>query len=89
MPKKAPIKAIHPIHHSLYPRGVRIPYDMQRVAVPRDTGKALTQVALDIFADCTNVGVPFQTALLAIYLSGLQHGSVINAGDTCDPRPDI
>lgn len=39
--------------------------------------EAATKIALDIFTDCTNVGVPFQEALLAIYLSGLQHGSAL------------
>ena len=35
----------------------------------------LARIAMSIFADCTNVGVPFQDAILAVYLSGLHHGS--------------
>lgn len=39
-----------------------------------ETREMLTCVAMDIFADCTNAGVPFQDAITAIYLSGLEHG---------------
>lgn len=43
--------------------------------------ETLTNIALRVFADCTNSGVGFQDALLAIYLSGLQHGSSITTGE--------
>jgi hypothetical protein len=76
---------IHPIHHSIYglpvlgrPRAWIKPRNMGRIKLPDDDMRVgLTQVALEIFADCTNVGVPFQDALLAIYLSGLQHAHEI------------
>ena len=37
----------------------------------------MTEMVLSIFADCTNVGLPFQDTLLAIYLSGLQYGQKV------------
>lgn len=40
----------------------------------REQYEALVNVAVSIFTDCTNVGVSFQDSLLAVYLSGLQHG---------------
>jgi len=43
----------------------------------REQIDAATNLALSIFADCSNVGIPFQESLLAIYLSGLQHGCEI------------
>lgn len=48
---------------------------MDRVKMDDEMRTALTRVALDIFTDCVNVGVSFQDTLLAIYLSGLQHGA--------------
>jgi hypothetical protein len=34
---------------------------------------AVQTVALDIFADCTNAGMPLQDTLAAIYYSGVHH----------------
>lgn len=48
---------------------------MERIRVPTELHEGLANIALSIFTDCANAGQPFQTALLAIYLSGLQHGS--------------
>lgn len=71
------LATIHPIHVSLYPRCVRLPMDMERARIPLGAKEELSRVAMSIFADCTNVGVPFQDAILAVYLSGLQHGSEV------------
>lgn len=69
---------IHPVHSSIRRRVVRrTPQGMDRVQIEPATRVELTKIALGIFADCTNIGVPFQDALLAIYLSGLQHGSAL------------
>lgn len=46
--------------------------------MPDGNRVALTEVALSIWADCTNAGQPFQAALLAVYLSGLQHGAALS-----------
>jgi hypothetical protein len=52
---------------------------MDRIKLPSPEHKeAATRIALSIFVDCSNVGIPFQEALLAIYLSGLQHGSALS-----------
>lgn len=73
---------LHPMHASLYRGARRVasvrPLNMDRVQMPDSLRTGLTDIALKIFTDCTNVGVPFQDALLAIYLSGLQHGAAIN-----------
>lgn len=73
---------LHPMHASLYRRARHAaalrPQNMDRVAMPDHLRTGLTDIALKIFTDCANVGVPFQDALLAIYLSGLQHGAAIN-----------
>lgn len=70
---------IFPVHHSvrsLLARGLKFrPRDMSSVKMERDHYEGLQRIAMEIFADCTNVGVPFQEAIAAVYLSGLQHGS--------------
>jgi hypothetical protein len=47
---------------------------MDSVKAPPELVKTLTNIALSIWADCCNANQPFQSALLAVYLSGLQHG---------------
>jgi hypothetical protein len=67
---------LHPIHHSMrMPR--RLPKDMSRVRMDHEEVSCLTEMVLSIFTDCSNVGLPFQDTLLAIYLSGLQHGQAL------------
>lgn len=69
-----PRPTIQPLHYSVH--GLRrTPRNMTTITMPSPEMKeTLTQVALDIFTDCANAGVPFQEALLAVYLSGLQQG---------------
>lgn len=71
--------AITPLHYSLRSPAQhrRRPQKMASMRLPHDLSAAATGVALEIFADCTNAGLPFQDALLAIYLSGLEHGRAI------------
>lgn len=69
--------AIRPLHHSIAGRAPRLPNNMERMQVPAEMREGLTNIALSIFADAVNAGQPFQQALLAIYLSGLQHGAAI------------
>lgn len=66
---------IHVIHPSIRRwAGARRPHGMSQIVMDEDTLADLTGIALSIFADCANVGVPFQDAILAVYLSGLHHG---------------
>lgn len=71
--------AIHPVHPSvrqLLAEGRRLrPRAMESVKMDRDQYECLQRVAMEIFADCTNVGMPMQEAIASVYLSGLQHGS--------------
>lgn len=65
---------LHPLHHSMRNHVIRrTPRDMSSVALDYETSDALTKVVLSIFADCINVGKPLQDALLAVYLSGMNH----------------
>lgn len=69
---------LEPVHHSVAAARVRVrPQCMDGVRVPHEMRAALSKVALDIFTDMTNVNRSFQDALLAIYMSGLAHGSEI------------
>lgn len=73
------LRPIHKSYRALLGRGFRIkPHAMERMTVSVDQFATLQCVAHDIFADCCNAGVPFQEALAAIYLSGLQHGQELS-----------
>jgi hypothetical protein len=49
---------------------------MERLhGVSHEQANGLEEIAVSIFCDCANVGVPFGRAFLAVYLSGLEHGS--------------
>lgn len=67
---------LQPLHPS-YRAIVATPRDMDRLRVAPDQFTALQTIALDIFIDCSNAGVPFQEAIAAVYLSGLQHGTEV------------
>ena len=77
MKKRPALNALEPIrviHRSLLPRQIRKPRNMERLRMDEATRETLHEVCMSIFVDCTNVGVPFQDAVLAVYLSGLEHG---------------
>lgn len=65
---------LHPVHSSLRGRTRRIPHNMDAIKLDNELRTALTDIALRIFADATNVDRSFQDAILAVYLSGLNHG---------------
>ena len=67
---------IRPIHHSITGKP-RMPANMTHAKMQSEDKERLTNMVLEMFTDCVNVGQPFQVALLAIYLSGLQHGAAI------------
>jgi len=52
---------------------------MDKVKIGWEPKQAMTKVALSIFTDVTNLGYSFQDAVLAIYLSGLQHGAALRS----------
>lgn len=70
---------LHALHHSwIMQKQVSCrPLDMETISISPLATEELTDVALDIFADMANAGRSFQSCVLAIYLSGLQHGSAI------------
>ena len=68
---------LQPVHNSLHGKRMK-PYQMERApGMERAQYEAMVNIAVSIFTDCSNVGVSFQDSLLAIYLSGLQHGSAL------------
>ncbi len=76
------MNTVHPIHHSIQRlrsegKGVR-PKDMSKISIPIELRDGLFGITWSIFTDCVNVGVSFQDTLLAIYLSGLQHGKELS-----------
>lgn len=73
---------LQPVHHSLHGKRMK-PHQMERApGMDRAQYEAMTNIAVSIFTDCSNVGVSFQDSLLAIYLSGLQHGSALTKEKT-------
>lgn len=74
------ISTIHPVHHSVIRIGSVTPNRMDRITMPDEMRESMTRIALDIFTDMSNANGSFQDALLAIYLSGLQHGWAITEG---------
>ncbi len=70
----APRSVVQTPHFSVV--GLRInPRNMQRLPCTHDQSAALMNVALEMFADVCNSGHTFQEALVAVYLSGLNHGA--------------
>ena len=53
---------------------IRTPVDMSRVNLPREHMERLQNIAIRIFTDCVNAGTTFQDAILACYVSGIEHG---------------
>lgn len=70
---------LHPVHNSVIRRGRITPNRMDRIAIPDEMREALTRITIAIFTDMSNANQSFQDALLAIYLSGLQHGQAITS----------
>lgn len=88
MTKKGSLKSskgqpLRPVHFSLRPEYYykRTPYNMERIQIPHELNDSLTRIAIEIFNDCSNVNHSFQDALLAIYISGLQHGQALAKGN--------
>lgn len=49
------------------------PRRMERVYLEREQSEAVERTALGVFSDCVNIGLTFQEALSAVYLSGVDH----------------
>ena len=81
-PKRATLQAVH---HSLRHKRRR-PHGMDCVGLSHEQTEGLANIVLPIFADCSNVGLGFQDALVAVYLSGLNHGMEAQKERTADDR---
>jgi len=66
-----------PVHFSLLKRGRGSPRNMDRMSIPSEVSESITSVVLSIFTDASNANLSLQEALLAVYLSGLQHGQAV------------
>lgn len=72
------IYPVHPSIRQLLAAGQKLrPSGMSTLKMDAESIECLHRISMSIFADCTNVGVPFQEALAAVYLSGLQHGQAL------------
>ena len=72
------IFAVHSSIRAMLAKGLKFkPRNMSRIRLDHEQNEVLQRVSMEIFVDCTNVGVPFQEAITAVYLSGLNHGSEI------------
>jgi hypothetical protein len=73
------IFSVHPSIRSMLAKGLKFkPRNMATLRMDREQHETLQRISMEIFVDCVNVGVPFQEAIAAIYLSGLQHGSELS-----------
>ena len=63
---------IEPMHSSLRQR-CRQPYGFDSMECTNEQRAALEQVAIDTFTSMVNAGHTFQSALGAVYLSGIHH----------------
>lgn len=71
-------------HHSLKGRK-RKPRLMDSLEMTYEQKVAMSDIALKVFADCSNVGHGFGDAILAVYLSGLHHGHCATADIEINP----
>ena len=74
--------SISPLHYSIYPKIIRKPAKMESIKLPPGSREDITDIALSIWTDCINRGVPFQDAILAVYLSGIENGASASKGTT-------
>lgn len=88
MPDEAPIRPVHSSIRARLARGERWkPRNMDRTPVPQELHEWSQKMALSIFTDATNVGVPFQEALAAVYVSGMNHGYF--GGKKLSDQPEV
>lgn len=52
----------------------RPPLGLSSIELPKEVRDAMTTMALEIWTAVVNQGRPLQDAILAVYLSGLNHG---------------
>ena len=67
-------RSISPLHPSLrrfIPRAA--PAGMATLSMSNEQHAGLTQIAIDVFTDCVNRGLPMQDALLAVYMTGAEN----------------
>lgn len=75
MSKRLPCELV-PLHQSVRRlRGLSTPINMASITLTPEQSEAMQRIALGIFADCSNRGLAFSDALMAVYLSGLEHGA--------------
>ena len=76
MPKEIKRAPFREFDFHMMRRGLK-PYNIERGSIEPDLKAGLGRIALSVFTDCSNAGIPFQEALLAVYLTGLENGSSI------------
>ena len=66
---------LRPLHSSVARERLHRVYGMSRIRLNEEQREFAEGLALSIFTEMTNAGHTFQSALCAIYLSGLKHGA--------------
>lgn len=78
-PQPVEIFPVSESYRKLLAKGVRIrPKNSGRMAVDQDLYEGIQKIAMSMFADCCNAGMPFQEALTYVYMSGLEHATSIH-----------
>ncbi len=85
----AKIEPIRPMHPSMKGSQFwsRAPVRMTAITLPTELHHDITNIALSIFTDCVNGGKTFQDAILAVYLSGIDHGKHGGDDERNEPMP--
>lgn len=66
---------LEPLHYSMQPHIKRTPKTLNRLPCNEVQLDTLHELALSIFTEAANAGLPFHQCLTTLYVSGLQHGS--------------
>lgn len=69
--------ALHTRHSSMVGRSALRIKDMTSIKLPPETRESMEAISLSIFTDMCNAGHSLQGSLLAVYLSGINHGAEI------------
>jgi hypothetical protein len=64
-------------HSSMIGRSMTRVRDMSKINMPPEIRESMETISLQIFTDMANAGHSIQAAILAVYLSGLHHGSAL------------
>jgi hypothetical protein len=65
----------------------RPPPRMTALELEHELKAGLTDIALSVFTDCVNSGKTLQDAILAVYLTGIENGTVLRETPPTETLP--